>query len=96
MSPAQHSAVIQHLASHVALEGGHGGHLVRRHRVGLGVACQELVVVLHSHPDLVGVGGFTLVAQLGQVEVIDRPRVPEDKKRSPGDRVTWPNLKLVR
>ena len=80
----------------MALEGGHGGHLVRRHRVGLCVACQELVVVLHSHPDLVGVGGFTLVAQLGQVEVIDGPGTPEDKKRSSGDRVTWPDLKLVR
>ena len=48
-------------------------NLVCGHGVGLGVAGQELVVVLHSDPDLVRIGCLPLIAQPGEVEVVDCP-----------------------
>ena len=48
-------------------------NLVSGHRVCLGVASQELVIVLHSDPDLVRIGCLPLIAQPGEVEVVDCP-----------------------
>lgn len=73
--PTKKSTVVKHLAACMALEGGHRGDLICSNRICFSVACQKLVVILHSHPDFIRVWSFPLVAQFRKVKVVYRPEV---------------------